>query len=247
MLRSLKVDLHVHTCLSPCGDNSMVPRAIVERARQVGLDAVGICDHNAAANVQAVREAGREAGIAVIAGMEVTTAEEIHLLALFESETELLMFADLVRDHLSGSNDPELFGDQIVVGKNGGPAALEESLLIGATDLGIGRTVKEIHRLEGLAIASHVDRQTFSILSQLGFIPAELDLDGVELSHHSGPEEHYELRSLPVVRSSDAHFPEEIGSAFTTFFVEEATVAEIGMALAAREGRKILKGRAWDS
>ena len=241
------MDLHVHTCLSPCAELSMVPRTIVDRARQTGLDAVGICDHNAAANVQAVCEAGREAGIAVIAGMEVTTAEEIHLLALFESEKKLLKFADLVRNHLSGSNDPELFGDQIVVGKNGDPTALEESLLIGATDLGVNRMVKEIHQLEGLAIASHVDRQTFSILSQLGFIPAELDLDGVELSQRAGPEEHYELRGLPVVRCSDAHFPEEIGSAFTTFFIEEASVAEIGMALAAREGRKILKCRARDS
>jgi len=234
------VDLHVHTCLSPCADLSMVPRTIVERARQTGLDAVGICDHNSAANVQAVHEAGEEAGIGVIAGMEVTTAEEIHLLALFESEKKLGQFADLVRDHLPGVNNPELFGDQIVVGKNGDPVSLEESLLIGATDFGVSRTVKEIHRLGGLAIASHVDRQTFSILSQLGFIPIELDLDGVELSHHAGPEEHYQLRSLPVVRSSDAHFPEEIGSTFTTFFVEEATVAEIRMALAAREGRKIL-------
>ena len=174
------MDLHAHTCLSPCADNSMVPRTIVERAKQAGLDAVGICDHNAAANVQAVREVGREAGIGVLAGLEVTTAEKIH-------------------------------------------------------------------RLGGLAIASHVDRQIFSILSQLGFFPAELDLDGVELSRHSGAEEHYELRSLPVVRSSDAHFPEEIGGAFTTFFVEEATVAEIGMALAVRDGRRIVEVRARDS
>jgi DNA polymerase III alpha subunit len=70
------MDLHVHTCLSPCADNSMVPRTIVERAKQAGLDAVGICDHNAAANVQAVREVGREAGIGVLAGLEVTTAEK---------------------------------------------------------------------------------------------------------------------------------------------------------------------------
>jgi PHP family Zn ribbon phosphoesterase len=247
MLRSLRMDLHVHTCLSPCADNSMVPRAIVERAKHVGLDAVGICDHNAAANVQAVREAGREAGIGVLAGIEVATAEEIHLLALFESEERLQQFAGLVKNHLSGSNDPELFGDQIVVQKDGDPTALEESLLIGATNLVVSRTVEEIHRLEGLAIASHVDRQTFSILSQLGFIPAELDLDGVELSRHSGPEEYYELRSLPVVRSSDAHFPEEIGSSFTTFLVEEATVAEIRMALAARDGRRIVEIRARDS
>jgi PHP family Zn ribbon phosphoesterase len=225
----------------------MVPRVIVERAKQSGLDAVGICDHNAAANVQAVREAGREAGIGVIAGMEVTTAEEIHLLAFFGSEHELQTFAGMVRDHLPGSNDPELFGDQIVVDKNGEPVAVEERLLIGATDLGVARIVEEIHRLAGLAIASHVDRQNFSILSQLGFIPAELALDGVELSRQAGSEDRYDLRGLSAVRSSDAHFPEEIGSAATTFLVKQATVAEIGLALAGREGRKILKAGAQDA
>ncbi len=241
------MDLHVHTCLSPCADNSMVPRTIVERSLQAGLDAIGICDHNAAANIQAVGEAGKEAGIGVLAGIEVTTAEEIHLLALFESEKKLQEFAALVRDNLAGTNDPELFGDQIVVEKSGEPVALEERLLIGATDLGVARALEEIHRLGGLAIASHIDKQTFSVLSQLGFIPAELDLDGVELSRQAGSEDRYDIRGLSVVRSSDAHFPEEIGSAFTSFFVEEATVAEIGMALAGKEGRKILKARAQDA
>jgi PHP family Zn ribbon phosphoesterase len=225
----------------------MVPRTIVDRAKQAGLDAVGICDHNAAANVQAVREAGREAGIGIIAGMEVTTAEEIHLLAFFDSEHELQTFAGIVRNHLSGINDPELFGEQIVVDKNDEPVALEERLLIGATDLGVAQIVESIHRLAGLAIASHVDRQTFSVLSQLGFIPSELALDGVELSRQAGSEDRYDLRGLSVVRSSDAHFPEEIGSAVTTFFVEQATVAEIGLALTGSEGRKILKTGAQDA
>jgi PHP family Zn ribbon phosphoesterase len=240
MLRKLRMDLHVHTCLSPCGENSMVPRTIVDRARQAGLEGIGICDHNSAANVLAVREAGTEAGIGVIPGMEVTSVEEIHLLALFEDVEKLEVFANLVREHLAGRNDPDLFGDQIIVDKNGTPVALEESLLIGATDLTVGRIVDRIHELEGLVIASHIDKQSFSLLSQLGFIPEDLALDGVELSRHAGAEDKYQLRGLPVVRSSDAHFPDEIGQASTTFFMIEATVAEIGLALAGKQGRKIL-------
>jgi len=239
MLKVHRMDLHIHTCLSPCGDNSMVPPAIIERALSAGLQGMAICDHNSAANVRAVREAGVEAGVEVIAGMEVTSAEEIHLLALFDAYFQVDTFADLVAVHLSGVNDPDLFGDQIVVDRHGDPVALEEALLIGAVDLEIGRIVEEIHRLNGLAIASHVDKQAFSLLSQLGFIPADLCLDGVELSRHAGRQEQYPLLGLPVVRCSDAHFPEEIGKADTAFVVEEATVAEIGLALAQKRGRRV--------
>lgn len=240
MLKELRMDLHIHTCLSPCGDISMVPPTIIERALGAGLQGIAICDHNTGANVAAVRAAGAEKGLQVIAGMEVTTAEEIHLLALFDREIGLNAFDELVKAHLSGANDPHAFGDQIIVDKHGDPVALEEVLLIGAVDLEIGRIVEEVHRLNGLAIASHVDKQTFSLLSQLGFIPPDLDLDGVELSRHAGTQEQYPLRDLPVIRCSDAHFPEEIGQADTTFVVQEATVAEIGLALAQKRGRRVV-------
>ena len=240
MLKVHRMDLHIHTCLSPCGDNSMVPPAIIERARGAGLQAIAICDHNSAANVGAVRAAGTEAGLAVIAGMEVTTAEEIHLLALFDGDFRVSSFAELVAAHLSGVNDPEAFGDQIVVDRHGDPVALEEALLIGATDLEIGRIVEEIHGLDGLAIASHVDKQAFSLISQLGFIPPDLGLDGVELSRHAGSREQYPLLGLPALRCSDAHFPEEMGTAHTAFMVEEATVAEITLALAEKRGRRVV-------
>jgi PHP family Zn ribbon phosphoesterase len=240
MLKEFRMDLHIHTCLSPCGDNSMVPPTIIQRALGTGLQGIAICDHNSAANVLAVRTAGAEAGLGVVVGMEVSTAEEIHLLALFDGDFQVNTFADLVKAHLPGVNDPQVFGDQIIVDRHGNPVALEEALLIGAVDLEIGRIVEEIHRLDGLAIASHVDKQAFSLLSQLGFIPPDLGLDGVELSRHAGAREQYPLRGLPVVRCSDAHFPEEIGKADTTFMVEEATVAEIGLALAEKRGRRIV-------
>jgi predicted metal-dependent phosphoesterase TrpH len=213
MLKVHRMDLHIHTCLSPCGDNRMVPPTIVGRALRTGLSAIAVCDHNAASNVRPVRTAGAEAGLEVIAGMEVTTAEEIHLLSLFDGEMETDEFADLVAAHLPGATDPDAFGDQIV---------------------------EEIHRLDGLAIASHVDKQAFSLLSQLGFVPTDLGLDAVELSSHAGRRDRYPLRGLPVVRCSDAHFPEEIGKAYTSFLVQEATVAEIRLALAGKRGRRVV-------
>jgi hypothetical protein len=152
MLKEFRMDLHIHTCLSPCGDNSMVPPTIIQRALGAGLQGIAICDHNSAANVLAVRTAGAEAGLGVVVGMEVSTAEEIHLLALFDGDFQVNTFADLVKAHLPGVNDPQVFGDQIIVDRHGNPVALEEALLIGAVDLEIGRIVEEIHRLDGLAI-----------------------------------------------------------------------------------------------
>ena len=92
----------------------------------------------------------------------------------------------------------------------------------------------------GVSIASHVDRQAFSLLGQLGFIPSDLGLDGVELSRHAGGREQYPLMDLPVVRCSDAHFPEEIGKAYAAFRIEEASVAEIALALAGKRGRRVV-------
>jgi hypothetical protein len=221
----------------------MVPRSIVEHALRAGLAGIAICDHNAAANVPAVVEIGLEAGLGVIPGMEVTSAEEIHLLALFGDQAKLCHFAELIVEHLPGENDPDLFGDQIIVDREGEPVALEEALLIGATDLTVGQLVEQIHRLGGLAIASHVDRESFSILGQLGFVPDDLELDGVELSGRAGDKGDYPLGSLPVVRCSDAHFPEEIGQSFTSFLMEDATAAEIGLALGGKDGRRILTDR----
>ena len=115
--------------------------------------------------MQAVREVGAEVGIGVIPGMEVTSAEEIHLLALFEDVEKLEVFAGLVREHLSGRNDPDLFGDQIIVDEEGTPVVLEEYLLIGATDLAVGQIVDGIHKLDGLLVYMGGDCQAFQFVN----------------------------------------------------------------------------------
>jgi PHP family Zn ribbon phosphoesterase len=234
------MDLHVHTCLSPCADNSMVPPAIVAAALQAGLQAIGICDHNSAANAAAVQSAARGQGLAVLAGLEVTSREELHLLAFFESAEGLAAFGELIAAHLKGANEPSLFGDQIVVDERGEPLELEEKLLAGATDLGAAELAEAAHRQHGLVIAAHIDREIFSVISQLGFIPQELGLDAVELSVHAGAEGPYRRHDYPIVRSSDAHFLEEIGRASSLFRLAEPTVSELGKALRGVAGRRTL-------
>jgi PHP family Zn ribbon phosphoesterase len=233
------MDLHVHTCLSPCADNTMAPPAIARAALRAGLQAIGICDHNSAGNVAAVQSAGRRQGLAVLAGMEVASREEIHLLAFFELLDQLLDFDGLVAAHLNGRNAPLQFGDQILTDERGEPVELEERLLVGATELGVADLVQAVHQRHGVAIASHIDKEAFSIIGQLGFIPADLDLDAVELSPHAGAEDDFRKHGYPIIRSSDAHFLEEIGRASSVFHVAKPSVSELSKALHGVEGRRI--------
>ncbi len=244
MLRKFKADLHIHTCLSPCGEMEMTPKMIVEKARSKGLDVIGICDHNSSENVAAVKKAGEKYNLKVFGGMEVTSKEEVHILALFDEDKKLSELQEIVYENLEGENDEELFGYQLIVDEQDEIIDLNKKLLLGATDLTVDRIVELIHSLNGLAIASHVDRERFSLIGQLGFVPEGLDLDGLELS----PRYMSEKKKLdfpmaagfPLVTFSDAHLPDDIGETSTFFLLDDITVIELKKALKNKDGRSIL-------
>jgi len=238
-MRALYADLHIHTCLSPCAESRMSPSAVVAQALRRGLDVIAVCDHNSAENVEAVSRAGQKAGLAVIGGMEITSREEVHVLGLFGRKRHLHAVQDVVYDNLHGQNDPETFGQQLVADENDTVVARNDRLLIGATALTLSDVVGTIHAFDGIAIASHVDRPSFSVLSQLGFIPEGLGLDAVEVSSDAVPTI---PQHLPVVTSSDAHRPEDIGTRCTRFLLEQPTSGEIALALRGARGRRILDG-----
>jgi predicted metal-dependent phosphoesterase TrpH len=220
----------------------MLPTAVIEQARKQGLDAIGVCDHNSAENVGAVRKAGERSGLHVLGGMEITSREEVHVLAFFEDDHTLAQMQSVVYDNLSGENNETFFGTQYVVDENDNVVGTSMKLLIGATSLSIDDTVRTIRRLGGVAIASHVDRETFSLIGQLGFVPATLPLNALELSPNWDRTRlgEYERYGLPLVMSSDAHFLADIGKAATTFYLESFCVAELALALSGREGRKVV-------
>jgi len=244
MLKKFRADLHIHTCLSPCGSLSMVPGVIVEEARKRGLDVIGICDHNATENVRSVRRAAEKEKIAVLGGMEVTSAEEVHVLALFDDDEKLFELQRLVYDSLPGVNDAEVFGEQVIVNENNEVVDVNDRLLIGATALPLEKVVETTHLLGGLAIASHADREGFGIIGHLGFIPHGLQLDAIEVSPKMPADRARamlpQVAGFPIVGFSDAHYPEDIGRRWTTFVVEDARVQEIRKALLGREGRGVL-------
>jgi predicted metal-dependent phosphoesterase TrpH len=208
----------------------MLAPAIVERAKRADLDMIGICDHNSGENVAAVVKAGARSGLAVIPGMEVTSSEEVHILGLFDSEADLMDLQETVYQNLPGENSEEAFGPQLVADEWGNIVEKNHRLLIGATTLTVDQVVDAIHRRSGLAIASHVDRERFSLIGQLGFVPEGLELDALEVSDPS----------RTVITSSDAHFLEDVGKSLTSFEIEDASLSEIGKALRHELGRRIV-------
>ena len=236
-------DLQIHSCLSPCGALENSPRAIVRRAKEQALDIIALTDHNTALNCPALADCCRqEGGLTAFFGVEVTTAEEIHVLCLFGDVDPARGFGEFVSARLPArTNDPERFGDQPVVDADNTILFFDDHFLVGTTDIALDDLVRDVHQRGGVAIASHADRAINSVLSQLGVWPADVPFDACDLSPFATPAAMAKLlpRDLPVLRSSDAHFLVEIGRARTGLRLAAPTFAEFQMALRGEAGRGI--------
>jgi len=223
----------------------MRPRALVNQAKARGLDMIAICDHNSAENTAAFISAGDAGGLKVLPGMEVTSKEEIHLIALFDAQENCAALQNLIYQNLPGENVEEVFGPQTVVNERDEAVGVNRRMLIGATLLPFEQIVSVIHSLEGVAIASHIDRQAFSLVGQLGFIPEGIPLDGLEISPRTSKEEaksrFHSYQHYSFVWFSDAHCLEDIGKSTTPFLLKETTSKEVKMALHGEEGRRVME------
>ena len=244
MIRPFKADLHVHSVLSPCAAVEMTPRNIVWHAAANGIDILAITDHNAADNVIAAFQAAKDAGITIIPGMEVETREEAHLIVLFEKMRQLKEWQQYVDVHRGPSlNDEQKFGAQFIVDAEDNLLSVKPEMLLAPLSAGLDEITRQVTALGGICIASHIDRPSYSILSQLGFIPDGLDLTAVEISRRLKPQDAAQkfpsLKALPIVMNSDAHTIDDlIDGPKTVFHIEEPTLAEIIMALKGLNGRK---------
>jgi PHP family Zn ribbon phosphoesterase len=240
-----RADLHIHTCLSPCADLFMTPRNIVEKAASLGINMIAVCDHNSAENIAVTHAIGKKRGVVVIPGMEITSAEEVHILGLFSSLDRVNDMQKQVYEHLQpGENDEDAFGMQVVVNEDDEVLGFNKRLLIGATDLSIDRVVAIIHDFQGIAVASHIDREGFGIIGQLGFIPPETGFDALEISSRTpmakAAETFGKYRSIPWITSSDAHELDDIGRKTTGLYMNHATFEELRLTLSGTGERKIL-------
>ncbi len=247
MLKPFRADLHMHTCLSPCAEIDMTPREIVTVSLKRELDVIAITDHNSAENVDAAWKAAKGTGLTVLAGMEVTSSEEVHTIALFESSDAARALQDIVHRNLpSGENDERLYGHQIIVNEDNEVLGFNRKLLIAATNLTVHALLDLIKSLGGISIASHVDREAFSVLSQLGFIPQDLFFDALEfsprLARNEAESAFQGLKRFPWVAFSDAHHVKDIGRRITTFTMREPSLHEMLQAFAGANGRAL----SWD-
>jgi len=244
MLREYRADLHLHTCLSPCGDLGMSPAAIVKQAAALKLNLIAVCDHNTTENSPAVIRAATDKGLKVLPGMEITTSEEVHIIALFGEIEDAWAMQALVYENLTGENDEKVFGMQPVVDENGWVLGFNPRLLIGAIGLPVQVVVHAIHEHQGLAIAAHIDREAFGIIGQLGFIPEDLELDALEISANinaaDAREKFNEYQQYALITASDAHYLKDVGRCITTFRLEQPTVKELRMAFRGEQGREII-------
>lgn len=208
---TLACDLHLHSCLSPCGDDDMTPNNLVNMAVLKGLACIALTDHNTCGNCRAASLVARQAGIGFLPGMELSTAEDIHLVCLFPDVDRAEAFSAAVYPFLPPvKNKPRIYGRQLVLDEYDRPVAEEEKLLINATALSLTEAPALVAAHGGLCYPAHIDKDANSVLAILGAIPPECDFSAVEVSPRyrpgSRPEVEEACRGRRVVTSSDAHY-----------------------------------------
>lgn len=196
-------DLHMHSCLSPCGEDDMTPANMCAMASLAGLQIVALTDHNTCGNVRVFCERAGENGIIGIPGMELTTREEIHVVCLFPDCDSAERFSAYVSDKLPDiANKSEIFGNQIIIGTDDEPCGTENRLLLNAADIGVYDVAALVREYGGISYPAHIDRDAFSLLAVLGLWDDGL---GFTLAEHTRQADESKLPKLPYVVSSDAH------------------------------------------
>lgn len=210
-------DLHVHTCLSPCADDSLTPAMAVGMAKLAGADLIAVTDHNSARNLPAVQAACRAYGLRLLPGIEVNTAEEIHLLCYFSSVEAALDFGDILYRALPEfPYDPQIWGRQLVMDEEDRVLEEVKKLLTGAVRLSLAEAAALCRRMGGVPAPAHADADSYSVFSVLGGWPMDVDFDLYEIKFPQRAEKLMRAGLLPadkpLLTSSDAHCIEAVGS-----------------------------------
>jgi PHP family Zn ribbon phosphoesterase len=194
--------------------------------------------------VEVVQKAAADTNLTVLPGMELQTQEEVHLLCLFDTLNQMITWQDFVDARMPLlENNIEFFGEQFVVDETGEFVRREKQLLLTSAQISLSEAVTEVNRLGGLAIPAHVNRSSYSLIANLGFVPPDIPVAALEISRHITPDEaqkkHPQLRNYTLVQNGDVHHLEEFLGA-TAFQLAEPTIAEIKLALANQAGRSLV-------
>ena len=211
----LYYDLHLHSSLSPCGDNDMTPYNLVNLAKIFGYDIIALTDHNSCRNCESAMKVGGKIGITVVPGMELCTSEEIHNVCLFPSIEKATDFSDYIHSTLPNvPNREKIFGEQLVMDDADGILGKEEILLTTASNVSISELDELVSKYDGVCYPAHIDRNSYSVISALGDFPPEVEARCFELTPNAKAEEYLEkypaTRGRLIIRSSDAHYLENM-------------------------------------
>ncbi|MDR0986541.1 MAG: phosphoesterase [Ruminococcus sp.] len=222
-------DLHIHSCLSPCGSDESLPSNIVGMAALKGLDIIAVCDHNSCGNSETVRRLGEAYGVLTIPGMELTTAEEVHVLCLFPDIIHAEEFSAFVHTKLLPiENNEAAFGKQQFADENDNIVKTEPLLLINATDIAFDSVYDLVKDYHGIMIPAHIDKSSTSILSNMGFIPPDSRFNCAEIRHTGFIDklkrENSYLEKCNLITDSDAHYLEDISEPINFLELSEKSV-----------------------
>ena len=223
-METLFTDLHMRSCLSPCGSDDRTPANLCGMAALKGLNMIALTDHNTGLNLPAAKACCDAYGLTLIPGMEITTREEVHLLGYFPDVDTAVAFGQEVTAHLpKKKNKPSLFGNQLIMNEDDEVIQELDALLIGATDLTLAQWVQRIREAGGVAVPAHINRGSNGLLVNLGFMPEELNFTAVEV-WRGLPCPHTPQAGKVVLHSSDAHYLGDILEAEVSIQLPENSV-----------------------
>lgn len=243
-LIDLPADLHLHSCLSPCAANSMVPPNVVGILKRLDVEIFSVTDHNSCGNARAFREAARGEDMIFLPGAELQTVEEVHLLTYFPTVERMeLFFARVVSPtYPSHSRGAGTFGDQYLVDENGNFIGESEEMLALPLNIGLDKLAARVRKYGGVPVPAHMDRR-FGIPYQLGFVPPSLELEAVEISNLNRvveiKEELLSDRDVTILSSSDAHDLNTFAMPKMELSLKERTPGECIEAVRGSEGRGV--------
>ncbi len=184
-------DLHIHSCLSPCGDNEATPNSIAGMGKINGLDLMALTDHNTCKNCPAFFEAAVRYGILPMAGMELTTSEDIHMVCLFPTLKKAMEFDEALQDkRMLIPNRTDVFGDQNICDSEDNVIDKDEYFLPMATTVSVSDAVILVESFEGICYPAHIDREANGIVSILGTVPEDLNFSCVEIHNRKNTDEY---------------------------------------------------------
>ncbi|HJC74623.1 MAG TPA: PHP domain-containing protein [Candidatus Mediterraneibacter faecavium] len=228
----LYYDLHIHSCLSPCGDDDMTPANIVGMAAVKGLDVIALTDHNSCRNCPAAMYHGEKYGVTVIPGMELTTQEEVHVICLFPTLDDALRFDALIYEKLLPfPNREDIFGKQQIMDERDEVTGTVKNLLINATSISFDDVFPLVGSFQGIAYPAHVDKASTSLLSNLGFVPPGSTFTCAEFHDfknlHRIRREHPYFENCNVICCSDAHYLQDIHEPEYQLYAKSREISDI--------------------